>query len=244
MKKAMILAAGYGTRLKPHTNHSPKALIELNGIPMLEILIKKLIHIGIEEIVINIHHLADMIIDFLAKKRNFGINIQLSVEKQLLGTGGGIKNAAKFFNRDESFLVHNVDIISNIDLMELFHYHQRTKQLATLAVKNRQTKRYFIVDQNLHICGHKDLNKNIERIAKYIEGESRLLAFCGISIISSKIFSLFTENGNFSIIDTYLRLIAEGYPIGVYQVDHYYWKDIGRYEILKEVENDIINGII
>ena len=164
--KAMILAAGFGTRLKPYTDYKPKALIEINGTPMLELLIKKLIKIGVTDIIINIHHFADMIIDFLSNKRYFGINIQLSVEQQILGTGGGIKKAAYFFDDGDSFLVHNVDIISDIDLNEIYMQHTSGHHLATLAVKQRNSNRFFIINQENLICGHVDRIKNEERIVR------------------------------------------------------------------------------
>jgi len=242
--KAMILAAGFGTRLKPYTNLKPKALIKINGTPMLELLIKKLISFGITDIIINVHHFAEKIIAFLESKNNFGINIQLSIEAQILGTGGGIKKAAYFFENGQSFLVHNVDIITNIDLNEFYRQHIDGKHLTTLAVKKRDTNRYFKVDQDNLICGHVNKKKNIERIVKQPTGTTHALAFSGIHIISPQIFPFITEEGFFSIVDVYLKLIKAGYAIGVYRTDDCYWSDLGRIENVQKVEADFKDGVL
>lgn len=240
--KAMILAAGFGTRLKPFTNHKPKALIEINGTPMLELVVSKLIKFGIADIIINVHHFAEMICDFLKSKDNFGINIQLSIERQILGTGGGIKKAAYFFDDGRPFLVHNVDIITNVELTEFYQEHIDKNHLVTLAVKKRNTTRYFKVDQDNLICGHIDGKKNRVRIVKQPAGITQTFAFSGIHIISPQIFPHITEEGFFSIVDVYLKLIKMGYKIGVYRMDDCYWRDLGRIENVREVEADIKNG--
>ena len=242
--KAMILAAGLGTRLKPYTNHKPKALIEINGTPMVEYQIKKLIKAGVTDIIINVHHFGDMITNFVRSKNNFGTNIQFSIEPKILGTGGGIKKAAHFFNDGNPFLVHNVDIFTNVDYADLYRYHLEKHHLITLAVKKRSTERYFIVNQDNLICGHINKRKNIKRIVKKTNGTLQELAFSGIHVISPEFFSLLLKDGYFSIIDEYLRLIADGYPIGVYRMDFCYWKDLGKIESLKNIETDIINGLI
>ena len=242
--KAMILAAGFGTRLKPYTDHKPKALIKINGTPMLELLIKKLISFGINDIIINVHHFAEKIIAFLKSKNNFGINIQLSIETQILGTGGGIKKAAYFFENGQPFLVHNVDIITNVDLNEFYRQHIEKKHLATLAVKKRETSRYFKVDQYNLICGHVNKKNNIARIVKQPTGTTHALAFSGIHIISPQIFPFITKQGFSSIVDVYLKLIKAGYTIGVYRMDDCYWKDLGRIENVKEVEADLVDGVL
>lgn len=242
--KAMILAAGFGTRLKPLTDHIPKALIEINGTPMLELLILKMIRFGITEIIINVHHYAQQIVDFLKMKKYFGIRIELSIENEILGTGGGIKKAAYFFGDDLPFLVHNVDIISNIDISKLLQVQQQKKHLATLAVMTRHTDRYFIVDDQDLIFGHINASKDLKRIVRKPVGAARNVAFSGIHIISPAIFPHLSQQGFFSIVDAYLELVAAGYAIGAYHMDHCYWRDLGRIENVLEVERDIENNIL
>ena len=143
--KAMIFAAGLGTRLKPLTNDKPKALVTVNGTTLLELTINKLIQHGFNEIIINIHYFGNQIIDFLKSKNNFNISITISDESELLlDTGGGLKKTAYFFNDNKPFLVHNVDIVSEINLTELYAQHLQSDAIATLAVKNRKSSRYFI----------------------------------------------------------------------------------------------------
>ena len=143
--KAMIFAAGKGTRLQPLTNSTPKALIKICGVPLLEIVIKKLINSGINEIIINIHYLADQIIEFLKINNNFGIDIIVSDETDsLLDTGGGLKKASIFFDKNNPFIVHNVDVLSNVNIEEMLNFHIANKALATLAVRKRTSSRYFL----------------------------------------------------------------------------------------------------
>ncbi|MEA4809211.1 sugar phosphate nucleotidyltransferase, partial [Macellibacteroides fermentans] len=152
--KAMIFAAGTGSRLKPYTDHIPKALIPIDGKPMLEHIILKLKAAGFTEIIINVHHLGEQIIEFLAGKDNFGITIHISDERDyLLDTGGGIKHAAQFLQGDEPFLVHNVDIISNVDLKALYQHHLDTNPLATLLVSKRDTSRYLLFNKENKLSG-------------------------------------------------------------------------------------------
>lgn len=242
--KAMILAAGFGTRLKPLTDHKPKALVEINGTPLLELLIQKLIRSCFRDIIINAHHFAGLISDFLKSKQNFHINIELSLETEILGTGGGIKKAAYFFNDGQPFLVHNVDIITDMDITKLYHYHLQYDHLATLAIMRRETDRHFIMDEEGLICGHVDKKKNLTRMARDPMGTVQPVAFTGIHLISPKIFPLIRENDHFSIIDLYLRLITEGYSIGSYNIEGCYWRDIGKIGHLKQVEDDFKNGLI
>ena len=152
--KAMIFAAGMGTRLKPMTDNTPKALIPINGRPMLEHVILKLKDAGFHQIVINVHHLGDQIIDFLAANNNFGVQIHISDERDyLLDTGGGIKKAAKFLQGNEPFLVHNVDIMSNVDMKKLYDCHLETNLVATLLVSKRNTSRYLLFNKESRLCG-------------------------------------------------------------------------------------------
>lgn len=242
--KAMILAAGYGTRLKPLTDEIPKALIEINHTPLLELVIKKLVATGVTEIIINIHHHAEQIESFIREKNDFGIRIKLSRESEILGTGGGLKKVAHFFDDGQPFILHNVDIISTINLAEMYQYHNERNALVTLALKKRETKRFFVIDDNNFICGHEDISKKLRRMKRKPIGKISLMPFCGIHVISPKIFDYFKKAGSFSIVDVYLDLIEKGLPVIGYQADQFYWKDIGKMEALEEVQKELERGRI
>ncbi len=236
--KAMILAAGVGSRLRPLTETCPKALIDINGAPVLEIVIKRLIKAGCAEIIVNVFHLADMIVDFLRARKNFGIRIEISREKELLDTGGGLKKAAGFFDDGQAFFLHNVDVLSNIDLKEMYRYHVEKEALATLAVQTRQTGRYFLFDEHDRLCGWESVTKNQKMLARTPQGNVARLAFNGIHVISPEIFAKMKETGVFSINQTYLRLAGKGEKILAFRMDNYYWRDIGRLEKLEEIRRE------
>jgi NDP-sugar pyrophosphorylase family protein len=242
--KAMILAAGYGSRLKPLTNEKPKALIEINGIPLLQLVIQKLISVGVSEIIINTHHLAEQIVHFTQENNNFGIQIEFSHEPEILGTGGGLKKASYFFNDDGPFFLHNVDILSTINLAQMYQYHIDNNAMATLALQKRPTSRYFIVDDQNFICGHEDQDNQRTRIKRKPHGSSHLMAFCGIHVISTKIFNFIEEHGRFSIVDIYLKLIEQGFPVIGFSADQFYWEDIGKLENLEEIHQNLNSGVI
>src|SRR6266700_5999720 len=156
--KAMILAAGLGTRLRPITDNRTKALVEIAGRTLLEMTLSRLRAFGIREVIINVHHFADMILEYLKANDNFGMRVEVSREEVLLDTGGGLKNAAYFFLEDsnrleEPFILHNVDVISTIDLRRMAQFHEENRPLATLAVQDRETARYLLCDQELRLCG-------------------------------------------------------------------------------------------
>ena len=242
--KAMILAAGYGTRLQPLTNHLPKALVAINDVPMLQLIIARLIKSGVDEIIINTHHFADEIAAFLKAKNNFGIQIELSHENEILGTGGGLKKAEYFFDDNQPFFLHNVDILSTIDLKQIYRYHHDNRAMATLAIQQRDTSRGFIVDEQNNICGHEDKDNQRTRLKRAPKGKTQFMAFCGIHVISPELFHYLEESGRFSIIDTYLKLIEQGFPILGFPADKFYWKDIGKLETLEEIHQELNTGII
>jgi len=230
--KAMILAAGVGSRLRPLTDTCPKALIDINGTPMLEIVLRRLIQAGCNEVMINVLHLADLIVEFLQRRKNFGIHIEISREPELLDTGGGLKNAASFFDDGRPFFLHNVDVLSDVDLNRMYRHHLESGALATLAVQSRQTSRYFLFDENDTLCGWESIRDNKKTLTKMPQGNPKRLAFNGIHVISPQIFPRMTETGAFSINETYLRLAAAGEKILAFHMDAYYWRDIGRLEKL------------
>ncbi|MDR0430839.1 MAG: nucleotidyltransferase family protein [Tannerellaceae bacterium] len=237
--KAMILAAGLGTRLKPLTETMPKALIPVNGKPMLEHLILKLKVAGFREVVVNIHHLGEQIIDFLDANDNFGMKIKISDERDyLLDTGGGIKHAAKYLEGDEPFLVHNVDIVSDIDLKSLYEQHARNDALATLFVGKRETTRYLLFDKDNKLCAWR--NRDTGEIKSFFPNfdlrKHNEYAFGGIHVISPKIFEWMEEwTGKFSIINFYLSVCPK-VNIYAYQAKNVSLIDIGKSEALAKAE--------
>ena len=234
--KAMILAAGKGTRLKPLTDHLPKALVKVNGTPLLEILVDKLKKTGVNEIIINVHYLADQIIDFIKSKNSFGIKIEISHEKEeLLDTGGGLKKAAWFFNNNAPFILHNVDVISNIDFNKMLDSHIKSNAFITLAVRNRKSSRYFLFNDKNALCGWRNTKTNEQIIIQNFEHISEL-AFSGIHIISPNIFKHISEEGKFSIVKSYLNLSTK-YLIQAYNHNNDFWFDIGKPENLKNAQS-------
>jgi NDP-sugar pyrophosphorylase family protein len=234
--KAMVFAAGMGTRLQPYTNTKPKALVEVGGIPMLEIILKKIIRYGFNEIIINVYHFSDQIIDFLKKNNNFGASITISDESGfLLDTGGGLLKARYFFDDGKPFLVHNIDILTNIDLNQLYQFHNQNNALATLAVKDRSTSRSFLIDSNNELCGWKNHQTGQIILSKGKLEELSPIAFSCVHVINPEIFPLFSETGKFSITDTYLRLAKEN-KIMTFRHDNDFWYDMGRTELIKYAE--------
>ncbi len=237
--KALIFAAGLGNRLKPITDTMPKALVPVNGTPMLEHVILKLKNSGFTDITINIHHFGQQIIDFLKEKNNYGIDIHISDEREyLLDTGGGIKHASTFLEGDEPFLVHNVDIFSNIDLNELYNYHTQNKALATLLVSERKTSRYLLFNKTKQLCGWMNRETGeVKSYYPYFDPEQYLAyAFSGIHVISPEIFRLMEEwTGKFSIIQFYLSICAKA-NIHAYEVPELKLIDVGKKETLMQAE--------
>ena len=232
--KAMILAAGRGTRLRPLTNHSPKALVEIGGRTLLEITLKRIASFGIREVIVNAHHFADSIVEYLQKNHNFGLQIEISREEVLLDTGGALKKASWFFAGDsEPFLLHNVDVISTIDLRRMVQFHEEHQPLATLAVQGRKTSRALLFDRE----GQLRVRQEGE-----VPAGMDALAFSGIHVISPRLLGLITEQGTFSIIDSYLRLAAQGERILAFRADQYYWQDLGKPENLLQAGKDIQSG--
>lgn len=239
--KAMIFAAGLGTRLKPLTDKMPKALVPVAGKPMLEHVINKLKAAGFDEIVINVHHFAQQIIDFLKANNNFGIQIHISDETEaLLDTGGGIKKASPYFN--EPFLVHNADILSNVDLKALYDFHIASDNDATLLVSPRKTVRYLLFDDTNRLCGwvNKDTLQTKPDGFVYQPEIQKEYAFGGIHVISPTLFK-YMENdwrGKFSIMDFYLQTCKEAH-LGSYAQEDLHLIDIGKLDTLAKAEEFI-----
>ena len=232
--KAMIFAAGMGTRLRPLTDNIPKALVRVGGIPLLQRIILKLAASGFNDITINIHHRGQQIIDFLQANKNFGQHINISDERgQLLNTGGGIRHAQHFLTGDEPFLVHNVDILTDADLKALWQHHLLQKSEATLLVGKRQTKRYLLFDKNMNLHGW--TNKQTGEIRPTnLAGNYEEWAFAGIHILSPSLFRYMNDSywqEAFSIIDFYLN-ICPYTPIKGVTICATHWFDTGTPETL------------
>jgi NDP-sugar pyrophosphorylase family protein len=245
--KAMILAAGLGTRLRPLTDDRPKALVEVGGRTLLEITLARLREFGVREVIVNVHHFADMVVDYLKTRDNFGMRIEISREEELLDTGGGLKQAAWFFledssRGDEPFLLHNVDVISTIDLRRIAEFHREHDALATLAVQERETSRYLLFDEHLQLCGRRAGREGTSEMARS-SAQVQALAFSGVHVISPRIFERITEEGTFSIVPTYLRLVAQGEKIIGFRADEYQWRDLGRVESVARAEEDMARGL-
>lgn len=243
--KAMIFAAGMGTRLKPLTDNTPKALIPIGGKPMLEHIILKLKNAGFDQLVINIHHEGQQILDFLSANNNFGVHIDISDERDyLLDTGGGIKKAIQFLDGKEPFLVHNVDIFSNVDLKQIYDQHKATNPLATLLVSKRNTSRYLLFNEKNLLCGWR--NHETGEVKSYYPDFDPLqyneYAFGGIHVISPKVFEWMDEwTGKFPIINFYLSICAHT-QIQAYPAENLRLLDIGKPEALEKAEEWIAGG--
>jgi NDP-sugar pyrophosphorylase family protein len=234
--KAMVLAAGLGTRLKPITDSRPKALVEIDGRSLLQIALMRLRQYGIFDVIVNVHHFADMIVDYLRANDNFGMRIAISREDVLLDTGGGLKKAGWFFlenSSDEPFVLHNVDVISTVDLPQMVQFHLKKRALATLAVKSRETSRPLVFDSELQLCGR----------GRSGDPTKVSLAFSGIHVISPRLIPMLHEKGPFSIITSYVELAGRGERILAFRADEYYWRDLGKPVDLRQAAEDIKAGL-
>jgi mannose-1-phosphate guanylyltransferase len=272
--KAMVLAAGLGTRLRPLTDDRPKALVEIDGRSLLEITLTRLKQFGVHDVIVNVHHFADMVIDHLKAHQYFGMRIEISREDVLLDTGGGLKKAAWFFlddsaQVDQPFLLHNVDVISTIDFRQMLDFHNSQKALATLTVQNRETSRYLLFNETHQLCGRRvGLHGKTELVHRAVanllregtasavpigaehsgasapEACSHALAFSGIHVISPRLLTMMQDEGIFSIIDTYLQLASRGEKILEFNVDHYYWRDLGKLDQVEQATEDFKRKIV
>lgn len=234
--QAMIFAAGLGTRLAPLTDNKPKALVEFQGKPMIENVIEKLVKAGFNRIIVNVHHFADMVCDFL-KSKNFGAEILISDERDfLLDTGGGLLKARPLLENAPHTLLYNVDVFSTIDVKDLYDCHVKKGALATLAVKQRETFRKFVFTNFDELCGWVNTKTGEEVVARsYAEDYAYKIPFCGISVVSSKIFPLITETGKFSIKDLYLRLAEHNRIIPYLCSGSVLWADLGTPEKINAI---------
>mgnify|MGYP001601565860 CR=1 FL=1 len=245
----MLFAAGLGTRLKPLTDHKPKALVEVGGVTLLEIAIRRLMAAGFKEVLVNVHHFASQVVDFLEKSSFPGIHIGISDERDLLlDTGGGLKFARWFFNDDKPFLACNVDVLTNMDLANFFRHHLASGALATLAIRRRQTSRYLIFDENLQLQGWQNAKTAETRWCAPNHHSPiinhRLWAFSGIQCLSPAIFDWMPEREVFSMIDVYLAAAASA-PVLGFPHEQDQWLDVGTPESLEAARHfSTLNSLI
>jgi len=225
----MLLAAGLGTRLKPWTDKHPKALAMVNGKSLLQRNIEYLQQYDIKEVIVNVHHFADRIIDEINKQKGWGSDIAISDEtSEVLETGGGLKKAAPYFIGEKNFLLMNADILTDLNLNNLIRQHEKSGDLATLAVSNRTSSRYFLFDEQQHLCGWENVHTGEEKITQPSETLTPL-AFSGIHCISAKIFPLIKQEGKFSMVEVYLDL-SKTNNIGYFDHTGSKFIDVGKPE--------------
>ena len=230
----MIFAAGMGTRLQPFTDNHPKALAQVNGVPLLERNIKYLQSYGINDFVINIHHFGGQILAFLAENDNFGANIEISNESdELLETGGGLLFARRFLENEKNFLIMNVDILTDLNITNFINIHELKGGMVTLAVSDRDSTRKLMFNDKMYLKGWKNLTTNKKTVVGGIF-KLRELAFSGVHCVNSEIFTKITRTGKFSIVDEYLDLMKEDIIIGYQHTANLI--DVGKPESVAEAE--------
>ncbi|MEM1214244.1 MAG: sugar phosphate nucleotidyltransferase [Bacteroidota bacterium] len=225
--KAMLFAAGLGTRLRPYTNDRPKALVEIEGQTLLGINLRRLKSFGVEEVVVNVHHFADLVEAHLQANGNYGLNIHVSDERGLLlDTGGGLAQARQWLG-DAPFLVHNVDILTDLNLADLYEFHINRCALTTLATRQRETSRYLEFDTNARLAGWRNVRTGERRISRLVD-PVQLFAYSGISVIDPRLFDYFPAQARvFSIIDVWLEA-AKNEILLAYPHDDSRWLDVGK----------------
>lgn len=245
--KAIIFAAGLGTRLRPLTNDRPKALVEVGGVPMLERVARRLIAAGCDDITVNVHHFAQKVIDFLAAKEHFGVTMHVSDERDLLlDTGGGILKARQWLDGNEPFVVHNADILTTVDLGEMVESHRRSGAMATLLVKDRSTSRYLLFDREQRMRGWTNRSTGEVKPAGLNAEGLNLRAFGGVHVLSPQIFALLEKydrlNGpKFSTMPFYIDICTEHYLRGYEPDAPYLWLDVGKPDTLKQAQELVAN---
>ncbi|MCW3079349.1 sugar phosphate nucleotidyltransferase [Segetibacter sp.] len=234
--KAMILAAGIGSRLKPWTDSHPKALALVNGKSLLQRNVEYLQRYGIKDVVINVHHFAEQIVEAINKNNGWGSNITISDETaKVLETGGGLLKAADYLQDRNPIVLMNVDILTELNLVAMIGYHQEKKPLATLATTNRSTSRYFLFDEGNNLCGWRNVSTGEEKLAEALKGNETQKAFTGIHIIEPRMLSLITQQGKFSMVDVYLDLMKQ-HTIKSFDHSEARMIDVGKPESIAKAE--------
>lgn len=236
VSKAMMLAAGFGSRLKPWTDHHPKALAMVNGKTLLQRNIEYLQKFGINDVILNVHHFSGQLIETLQRNNGWGSKVIISDEtEEVLETGGGLLRAAPLLKDADTFVLMNADILTDLNLEAMIGYHQEKKPLATLATTNRKTSRYFLFDEGNNLCGWRNVQTGEERSTQPLNGNEIQKAFSGIHIIESRLFSLLKRKGKFSITDVYLDLM-EAETIKSFDHSETRFIDVGKPESIEKAE--------
>jgi NDP-sugar pyrophosphorylase family protein len=225
--KAMVLAAGIGSRLRPLTDRIPKALVPIGGTPLIEIVLRRLAAAGVRDVVVNTHHRAEQLEAYLRARPQHDLRIALSHEPELLDTGGGLKNAAWFFDDGRPFFLHNADVLSAVDLRRLYAARETTGALAVLSVRARESSRRFLFDAGGGLAGWERTDTGERDWAKAPVADATPLAFDGIQVLAPEILAKLSESGCFSLTRAYLRLAGAGERILAHRADGEYWADIG-----------------
>jgi len=231
----MILAAGLGTRLKPWTDHHPKALAVVNGKSLLQRNIEYLQQFGIDQVIVNVHHFHEQVIQAVETNKGWGSSVTISDEsEEVLETGGGLKKAGWFFENDKDLVVMNADILTDLNLTAMIQQHQNTDALATLAVSERTTSRYFLFNNKNELCGWRNVNTNDEKIARP-SLDLHPKAFSGIHVINNRLLSLLAWEGKFSMVEVYLAL-AKDHFIQAFDHSDSTFIDVGKPESIAKAE--------
>ena len=231
----MIFAAGLGSRLKPWTDHHPKALAVVNGKSLLQRNIEYLQKHNIREVIVNVHHFADQVIESITKNNGWGTEVTISDETdEVLETGGGLKKAGWYFENETDFVVMNADILTDMDMSGMITQHQQQKPLATLAVSSRDTSRYFLFDEQNILSGWRNVKTGEERISRNA-GDLAQKAFSGIHVINTRLLQLINQQGKFSMVDVYLDLAKE-HIISSYDHTGKQLVDVGKPESIAKAE--------
>ena len=233
--KAMLLAAGLGTRLKPWTDKHPKALAVVNSKSLLQRNIEYLQQYDIKNVVVNVHHFAEQIVAEINKHKGWGSDVSISDETaEVLETGGGLKKAAPYFAEEKNFILMNVDILTDLNLLDFIQQHAESNDIATLAVSRRTSSRYFLFDEQQHLCGWENINTGEKKMTRPSE-KPVALAFSGIHCISTKIFPLIKQEGKFSMVEVYLDL-SKTNTIGYFNHTGNKFIDVGKPESITKAE--------
>jgi len=236
--KAMVLAAGLGSRLGPLTQALPKCLVDIGGITILEHVVRNLKRAGVDSLVINLYHLGDIVRDFVEKHDGFGLPVEFSREDVLLGTGGGLWKVEPLFRNEREFIVHNSDVYTDLDLRGMVAFHREKRAVGTLAVIQRETKRYLLFDMEGCLAGWRNLGTGQERVLR--GGPLQPLAFSGIQVLSPRIFEFMQdEEGAFSLTRPYLKAAEALAPIYSYRMDSSEWMDMGTPERLSSLREKL-----
>lgn len=238
--KAMILAGGLGTRLSPLTNNKPKALVPFKGVPLLERVVRNIAAAGINHIIVNVHHFAEQVIEFMDHLQIEGVELSVSDEtRQLMDTGGALLHAREFFEGDEDFLVHNVDVVTNLDISALIKAHTgNEKAMVTMAVKKRTTSRSLLFDKAGCLCGWRHNETGEERFVREPQGILEDYGNSCVQVISSRFLSFFPDTKPLNLTNMYLELAGD-HPIRPYIHDHDYWYDLGRYQNYLNADKEV-----